>query len=158
MDQLQQIVLHLPILTTVAAAVFCYQLFARYRAKGGGLHLLWWGIGMVTYGLVKEAHVLKPSFALPDWQRFHYGPIQPPGSLTATGNQNRERMALLTPRHREELLADGNPRDFRSSEWEVALRLPMAHKSARRKRAGQAIRQAGSSVGIENQDGCLAHE
>lgn len=51
MDHLHRVVLHLPILTTVAAAFFCYQLFARYRAKGGGLHLLWWGIGMVTYGL-----------------------------------------------------------------------------------------------------------
>ncbi len=51
MDSLHRVVLHLPILTTVAAAFFCYQLFARYRAKGGGLHLLWWGIGMVTYGV-----------------------------------------------------------------------------------------------------------
>ncbi len=46
-----QIVLHLPILTTLCAAFFCAQLFARYRAKGGGLHLLWWGIGMATYAL-----------------------------------------------------------------------------------------------------------
>lgn len=43
--------LHLPILTTFCAAFFCWQLFSRYRAKGGGRHLLWWGIGMATYGL-----------------------------------------------------------------------------------------------------------
>jgi hypothetical protein len=48
---LHRAVLHLPILTTLLAAFFCYQLFSRYRAKGGGLHLLWWGIGMLTYGV-----------------------------------------------------------------------------------------------------------
>jgi len=50
-QQVHQIVLHLPIVTTICAAFFCVQLFSRYRAKGGGLHLLWWGIGMATYGL-----------------------------------------------------------------------------------------------------------
>ena len=41
---------HLPILTTVVAAVFCTALVRRYRQRGG-LHLLWWAIGMATYGL-----------------------------------------------------------------------------------------------------------
>ena len=48
---LHQLVLYLPAVTTVLSAIFCYQLFSRYRAKGGGLHLLWWGIGMATYGI-----------------------------------------------------------------------------------------------------------
>ncbi len=48
---LHQIVLRLPALTTLCAAWFSWELFSRYRAKGGGPHLLWWGIGMVTYGL-----------------------------------------------------------------------------------------------------------
>ncbi len=48
---LHRFVLYLPALTTICAAIFCYQLFSRYREKGGGLHLLWWGIGMVTYGI-----------------------------------------------------------------------------------------------------------
>ncbi len=41
----------MPLVTTICSIVFCYQLFSRYRSKGGGLHLLWWGIGMATYGL-----------------------------------------------------------------------------------------------------------
>lgn len=45
------LVLHLPVLTTFFAAFFCLQLFLRYRKKGGGKHLLWWGIGMATYGI-----------------------------------------------------------------------------------------------------------
>ncbi len=41
---------HLPILTTVVATIFCVVLFRRYRQRGG-LHLLWWAIGMATYGI-----------------------------------------------------------------------------------------------------------
>ncbi len=48
---LHQAVLYLPALTTLCAAFFCFQLFTRYREKGGRLHLLWWGIGMATYGV-----------------------------------------------------------------------------------------------------------
>ncbi len=48
---LHQLVLHLPVATTLVAAFFCFHLFTRYRAKGGGKHLLWWGIGMLTYGI-----------------------------------------------------------------------------------------------------------
>lgn len=50
-SQIHSILLHLPILTTFFAAFFASQLFIRYREKGGGPHLLWWGIGMVTYGI-----------------------------------------------------------------------------------------------------------
>jgi hypothetical protein len=50
-DSLHAAVLHLPVLTTLCALFFSWSLFSRYRAKGGGLHLLWWGIGMVTYAV-----------------------------------------------------------------------------------------------------------
>jgi len=48
---LHSLVLHLPIITTLCATYFAFELFSRYRTKGGGPHLLWWGIGMVTYGI-----------------------------------------------------------------------------------------------------------
>ncbi len=48
---IHSVLLHLPILTTCFAAFFASALFIRYREKGGGPHLLWWGIGMVTYGI-----------------------------------------------------------------------------------------------------------
>ena len=51
LGSLHQVILYLPAVTTVLSALFCYQLFSRYRSKGGGLHLLWWGIGMATYGI-----------------------------------------------------------------------------------------------------------
>lgn len=50
MSTLHELVLHLPLVSTCCAAFFCVALFSRYRAKGGGPHLLWWGIGMLTYG------------------------------------------------------------------------------------------------------------
>ena len=37
-----------PLLTTVVALVFAVVVLRRYRERGG-LHLLWWGIGLLTY-------------------------------------------------------------------------------------------------------------
>jgi len=47
---------YIPLATTLVAAAFALSLFRRFRAKGG-LHLLWWGIGAVTYasGTVTES-------------------------------------------------------------------------------------------------------
>jgi hypothetical protein len=42
---------YLPMITTVLAAVFCVQLFRRFRLPRSGAHLLWWGIGVFAYGL-----------------------------------------------------------------------------------------------------------
>ncbi len=42
---------YLPIATTLVAAVFCSALVQRYRAKGEGVHLLWWAAGVATYGI-----------------------------------------------------------------------------------------------------------
>ena len=50
MSVLHAFVLHLPILSTLVALTFATELLRRHREKGGP-HLLWWGIGMVTYGL-----------------------------------------------------------------------------------------------------------
>jgi hypothetical protein len=44
------LVLHVPIVSTLVALAFAVELLRRYSRKGGP-HLLWWGIGMATYGL-----------------------------------------------------------------------------------------------------------
>lgn len=41
---------YLPILTTVISVVFAYQILSRYAAKRASKQLLWWGLGIVTYG------------------------------------------------------------------------------------------------------------
>lgn len=48
---LHALVLHLPLLSTLVAFTFAFELFRRRREKGGGPHLLWWASGMVTFGL-----------------------------------------------------------------------------------------------------------
>jgi hypothetical protein len=45
------VVLHVPILSTMVASFFTFELLSRYRAKGGGPHLLWWAIGMATFAV-----------------------------------------------------------------------------------------------------------
>lgn len=62
---LHSLVLHLPILSTLCAGYFCFELTRRYRRKGGGPHLLWWGIGMGTYGLGTLTESLTTLFG---WQ------------------------------------------------------------------------------------------
>jgi hypothetical protein len=41
---------YLPLATTLISAVFCAVLTRRYRAHPTSRHLLWWAIGMFTYG------------------------------------------------------------------------------------------------------------
>ena len=44
-----QLIYWIPVATTIVAAVFSVIVLRRYRARRG-LHLLWWGIGLVLYG------------------------------------------------------------------------------------------------------------
>lgn len=46
-----ELVHYIPILTTVLSATFATILLRRYVTRRSGLHLLWWGLGMVAYGL-----------------------------------------------------------------------------------------------------------
>ena len=41
---------YIPIATSVFSLAFSYILFRRWRAKGG-LHLFWWGVGALMYGV-----------------------------------------------------------------------------------------------------------
>src|SRR5438552_15847625 len=51
MESILTISRYLPILTTLISACFAWAIFARYRRKPDAYQLLWWGIGMVTYGV-----------------------------------------------------------------------------------------------------------
>ena len=42
---------YIPILTTVLCVVFGTEIFRRYREHPERLHLLWWSIGVATYGI-----------------------------------------------------------------------------------------------------------
>jgi len=47
---LLQLVHYLPIGTTLISAAFAVVVFSRYRQRGYGAHLLWWGAGVIAYG------------------------------------------------------------------------------------------------------------
>ena len=42
---------YLPIGTTVLSAIFCALLVRRYLTRRSGSHLIWWAVGVATYGL-----------------------------------------------------------------------------------------------------------
>lgn len=42
---------YLPILTTVISAVFATAILSRYRSKSKAYHLLWWGLGVLLFGV-----------------------------------------------------------------------------------------------------------
>ena len=44
------IVHYVPIVTTLLAFPFAFEIFRRYRAHPDRLHLLWWAIGIAVYG------------------------------------------------------------------------------------------------------------
>jgi hypothetical protein len=46
-----QIIDYIPILTTVVAIIFFWQIYHHYRSKPYAKYLLWWTIGVATYGL-----------------------------------------------------------------------------------------------------------
>lgn len=50
MESIVTISRFLPILSTLISACFAWVIFARYRRKPEAYQLLWWGIGVVTYG------------------------------------------------------------------------------------------------------------
>ncbi|KAA3617079.1 MAG: hypothetical protein D8M58_04215 [Calditrichaeota bacterium] len=44
-------VYYIPVATTLFSIYFAWHIFRRYNTKGGGMHLLWWGAGVVMYGV-----------------------------------------------------------------------------------------------------------
>jgi hypothetical protein len=67
MSTLHSFVLHIPLVSTLVAFSFAFILFQRRRLKGGGPHLLWWAIGMITYGLGTLTESLTTLFG---WHPF----------------------------------------------------------------------------------------
>ncbi len=49
MDSFAQAAAYLPFITTAISLFFARNIFQRYVAKPGASHLLWWGIGVVTF-------------------------------------------------------------------------------------------------------------
>src|SRR5687768_5653827 len=61
-----QFVYWIPVLTTVVAAVFATIVLRRYRERGG-THLLWWGVGLLLYGVGTLTESLTTIFGWNEW-------------------------------------------------------------------------------------------
>lgn len=56
----------IPIATTLVAAVFSTLVLRRYRERGG-THLLWWGVGLILYGVGTLTEALTTVFGWNEW-------------------------------------------------------------------------------------------
>jgi len=56
----------IPIATTIVAAFFATIVLRRYRGRGG-THLLWWGVGLVLYGVGTLTESLTTIFGWNEW-------------------------------------------------------------------------------------------
>jgi len=61
-----QFVYFIPIATTIVAAVFSTIVLRRYAARGG-THLLWWGIGLILYGVGTVTEAATSVFGWNEW-------------------------------------------------------------------------------------------
>ncbi len=59
---------YLPILSTIISAAFAATIYQRYRLRGHqGNHLLWWTLGIITYGMGTFAESYITLFGLNDF-------------------------------------------------------------------------------------------
>ena len=56
----------IPSATTVVAAIFAAIVLSRYRQRGG-THLLWWGVGLVLYGVGTLTEAATTIFGWNEW-------------------------------------------------------------------------------------------
>ena len=61
-----ELVYWIPAATTLVAAVFAFIVLSRYRERGG-THLLWWGVGLVLYGVGTLTEAATTMFGWNEW-------------------------------------------------------------------------------------------
>ena len=61
-----QLIYWIPVLTTIVAAAFATVVLKRYRERGGA-HLLWWGVGLVLYGVGTATEAATTIFGWNEW-------------------------------------------------------------------------------------------
>lgn len=85
---------YIPILTTLVALAFAVMVLRRYRERGG-LHLLWWGIGMITYGAGTFTEAFTTLFG---WQEGIFRTWYITGALLGGAPLAQGTVYLLLPR------------------------------------------------------------
>jgi hypothetical protein len=57
----------IPLVTTVVAICFATIVLRRYAERRSGPHLLWWGVGLVIYGIGTATEALTTLFGWNEW-------------------------------------------------------------------------------------------
>lgn len=92
---------YIPIATTLVAAFFATIVLRRYSERGG-THLLWWGIGMVTYGIGTLTESLTTILG---WQEPVFRAWYIAGALLGGAPLAQGSVYLLMKRRTADLLA-----------------------------------------------------
>lgn len=58
---------YIPIATTIVACIFATIVLRRYALRHSGPHLLWWGIGLILYGVGTLTESLTTLFGWNEW-------------------------------------------------------------------------------------------
>ncbi len=58
---------YIPVVTTIIATVFAWHVLARYRHRRSGPHLLWWGAGILIYGVGTLTEAAVTLFGWHEW-------------------------------------------------------------------------------------------
>lgn len=92
---------YIPIVTTVIALSLAVSLFSRYRERGG-LHLLWWTIGALTYA---AGTAVEASVTLFGWQEWLFRAWYITGALLGGAPLAQGAVYLHLPRRTANLLS-----------------------------------------------------
>jgi len=98
---MDEAVLYIPLFTTVVAAVFAVTVFRRWRTRPGSLHLAWWSIGLVLYGVGTLTEGLTALF---DWHEPIFRAWYISGALLGGAPLAQGTVYLLLPRRTGHIL------------------------------------------------------
>lgn len=94
-------VLYIPLVTTVIAVVFAVTVFRRWRTRPGSLHLAWWSVGLVLYGVGTLTEGLTALF---NWHEPVFRTWYISGALLGGAPLAQGTVYLLLPRRTGHIL------------------------------------------------------
>ncbi len=92
----------IPIVTTVIAFAFAFVIFGRYRERRSGPHLLWWGGGVLMYGI---GTLTEATVTLAGWHELVFRSWYIAGALLGGAPLAQGTVYLLLSRRTAHILA-----------------------------------------------------
>ena len=96
-----ELVHYIPVLTTILCVPFALEIFTRYREHPERLHLLWWSLGIATYGI---GTLTEASTTLFGWHEPIFRAWYISGALLGGAPLAQGTVYLLLPRRTAHVL------------------------------------------------------